>query len=299
MIGSYSSIYALSHRAVRDILDGDVVVQEKIDGSQISFGVDLDGVLHVRSKGKELVLDAPEKMFEKAVAEIRSVQYIMVPGWTYRGEYLQKPKHNVLAYSRVPQHNIILFDIDRGDQDYRRPAEVEDDAYLLDMEVVPTLFNGKLTSLNQVTAMFPQESILGGVKPEGLVVKNYNKFTSDHKVLMAKFVTAEFKESHQNEWGVSNPGKGDVVQKLIEGLRTEARWNKAIQHLREAGILVAGPQDIGPLLKEIGKDTHTEEREQIMEALFDWAWPQISRGITAGFPQWYKDRLTQQVFAEV
>jgi ATP-dependent RNA circularization protein (DNA/RNA ligase family) len=39
MILSYPSIYALGHRAIRELFDGPVVVEEKIDGSQFSFGV--------------------------------------------------------------------------------------------------------------------------------------------------------------------------------------------------------------------------------------------------------------------
>ena len=37
---SYPDVYELGHKIVSDVLNGHVLVQEKVDGSQISFGVD-------------------------------------------------------------------------------------------------------------------------------------------------------------------------------------------------------------------------------------------------------------------
>jgi len=90
---SYPKIYALGHREVKDIFSSEVIIQEKIDGSQISFGI-FDGELKIKSKSKELVLDAPDKMFIKAVNIINDIKDRLHDGWTYRGEYLVKPKQN-------------------------------------------------------------------------------------------------------------------------------------------------------------------------------------------------------------
>ena len=42
-----------------------------------------------------------------------------------------------------------------------------------------------------------------------------------------------------------------MIVQLAEGLRTEARWRKAVQHLREEGRLERSPKDIGALLVEL------------------------------------------------
>jgi hypothetical protein len=50
---SYPSIYNLGHRALTDLFSGGLVlVQEKVDGSQFSFGL-IDGVVRFRSKGRK------------------------------------------------------------------------------------------------------------------------------------------------------------------------------------------------------------------------------------------------------
>ena len=54
---SYPSIYNLGHKAVVDILNWPVMVQEKVDGSQFSFGVDDDGSILIRSKGATMYVE--------------------------------------------------------------------------------------------------------------------------------------------------------------------------------------------------------------------------------------------------
>lgn len=58
MIHSYSSIYALGHKALEDLLKTPVLVEEKLDGSQFSFGVYInqegERLLKCRSKGADI-----------------------------------------------------------------------------------------------------------------------------------------------------------------------------------------------------------------------------------------------------
>jgi hypothetical protein len=90
-----------------------------------------------------------------------------------------------------------------------------------------------------------------------------------------------------------------VVEQLIATLKTDARWHKAVQHLREAGKIEDSPRDIGLLMKEVPLDVVEEEIEFMKEKLFDWAWPQIRRGIIAGLPEWYKEQLLKRQFETV
>lgn len=297
MISSYASIYNLGHRAAQELFDGPVTIEEKVDGSQCSLGV-FDGELKFRSKGQQLNVDEPEKMFALGVESAKSRQHLLVDGWTYRGEYLKSGKHNTLAYDRHPEGHIIIFDIMKGEEDYLSYAEKAAEAKRIGLEVVPLMYEGLVDSMDAVTAMLDNVSILGGQKIEGVVIKNYQKFGPDKKVLLGKYVSAEFKEIHGGEWKKANPMAKDIVAQIIEAHTTPARWNKAIQHLKEEGKLTDTVQDIGPLLKEIGTDVHKECADSIKESLFKWAWPQIARGVIKGFPEWYKEQVSVPMFKE-
>lgn len=291
---SYPSTFALGHKALAELLLDPVLVEEKIDGSQFSFGV-FAGEFHARSKGATLNLIAPEKMFVRAIEVAQALP--LRDGWTYRAEYLLKSKHNALAYDRVPSQNLILFDINTAHETYLPYDEKAAEAARLGLEVVPRIFEGMVTDLDQFRRWLDAVSCLGGQKVEGLVVKNYARFGLDKKVLIGKFVSEAFKEIHAAEWKTANPGAADIVETIIRQYRTPARWAKAVQHLREAGTLEGSPRDIGLLFREVPDDIKTEAADAIRDALFAWAWPKVQRGATAGLAEWYKAELLREQFA--
>lgn len=292
-ISSYSTIYALGHRAIADILSGPVVVEEKVDGSQFSMQR-LNGELSCRSKGQDLIPDAPEKMFKKAVETAASLP--LTDGYVYRCEFLQGPKHNTLAYGRTPNGNLILLDVETAPQTYMTPAEKLAEGKRIGLEVTPLIFEGRITDMAQVQTMIERESILGGCNIEGVVLKSYAMFTADKKVAMAKMVADGFKEKNAANWRSENPTKADVVQVIIAQLRTEARWQKAVQHLREAGTLTDSPKDIGNLIREAQDDILKEEKQWIADELYRHSIQQILRSSVGGLAEWYKEQLAQSAF---
>ena len=296
---SYPQVFNMGHRYVKDLLTSPVLVEEKIDGSQFSFGVfEIDGerVVRVRSKGAEMIPDAPEKMFLRGVEWVRANADRLTVGWTYRGEFLAKPKHNALAYDRIPREHIILFDINAAQEDYLPWEAKAQEADRLGLEVVPVLHQGMVSSLEEFRALLSRESVLGGQKIEGVVVKNYALFGQDKKVLMGKFVSEAFKEVHAREWKAGNPGSADIVQRLVEMYHGPARWQKALIHLRERGLIEDWPRDIGLLMKEVWPDIVKEEEADMKARLFEWAQDKVRRGVTAGLPEWYKEELLKRQF---
>lgn len=294
---SYPSIFAIGHRALAELLLDPVIVEEKVDGSQFSFGLfDQEGerVLRCRSKGAQLNVVAPEKMFIRGVEVVKGLD--LKVGWTYRAEYLAKPKHNSLAYDRIPEKHLMVFDINSGHEEYLSYAEKSAECARLGLEIVPLVFEGVIENVEHFRSMIDRKSALGGQMVEGVVVKNYRRFGPDKKVLMGKFVSESFKEVHAAEWKASNPTRTDIVERLIDTLRTPARWNKAVQHLRERGQIEDSPRDIGLLIKEAQIDVEKECMELIAEKLAEWALPQIRRGVVRGLPEWYKDELVKRQF---
>jgi hypothetical protein len=300
MINSYPSIYNLGHAAIADLLASPVIVEEKIDGSQFSFRKNEEGEVSCRSKGAQINMLAPEGMFSKAVLTVSELAPLMRPGFTYRGEYLNTPKHNALVYNRIPAKHVILFDVNTGLETYTTPEEKRAYAAELGLECVPILFQGIIENVNHFRTLLETESVLGGQKIEGVVIKPaaYDLFGKDKKVLMGKFVSESFREVASKTWDAEHKTKGpqDIIQALASKYGTNARWNKAVIHLKERGALEGSPRDIGNLMKEVPEDVLKECVDEIKKDLFDWAWPQLRRTMIKGLPEWYKEELLKKAF---
>lgn len=292
---TYPQIFALGHKALESLLKDPVLIEEKVDGSQFSFGI-FKGELRCRSKGCNIFLDAPTSMFIPAVEYVKSVSNLLCDGWTYRAEFVGKPKHNVLAYDRIPKNGIIIFDINSAHEEYLSYDEKVQEAARLDLETVPRLYEGMLDGYQRFQMLLETVSVLGGQKVEGVVVKNYTRFGRDKKVLMGKFVSEFFKEVHQAEWKTQNTNHNDILLRMEMKYKTPARWAKAVQHLHEAGVLEQSPRDIGLLIKEVGNDIFKECESEIMAELKEWAMPQIRRLVIRGLPEWYKEELAKAQF---
>ena len=152
-------------------------------------------------------------------------------------------------------------------------------------------------SLEQMKTVLETDSFLGGQKIEGVVLKNYEQFGVDKKTLMAKFVRRDFVEDNREDWKRRNPGRADIIQSLIEQYGTEARWMKAVQHLREEDRLVGAPQDIGLLIGEVPADIFKDAEAEIKDALYAAFKKDIRCGVTRGLAEWYKRLLAEDFFA--
>ena len=298
MISAFPKIQQLGTRHTQDIFKNEVEITEKIDGSQISFGR-VDGNLYIRSKGAQLFPEACQKMFLGAVSHIIDIQDRIPDNTIFYGENLQKPNHNVLAYERVPKNHIILFGVSdqykNFSQDYRKWADT------LDIEAVPIISTGKIDGINDFTEILNTDSVLGNVKIEGVVIKNYERSYMIGDVLVditcAKYVSEKFKEKHKVEWNREHSNKSKFEQ-YKESFRTEARWQKAVQHLRDAGELENEPRDIGKLIKEIQNDIIAEEIDGIKIVLWNLFKNDMLRKAIAGAPEWYKEQLLKESFSE-
>lgn len=291
-VPGYAHPEALGHRAIGGLFDGPIVVQEKVDGSQVGFSLTPEGLLF-RSR-KTQIFPKTAAMFARLVESITERADLLRPEWVYYGEYLSKPKHNALAYERCPRGHVAVFDVMTGGQNYLGPDELATEAEHVGLEAVPLFYHGEVSDPLTLRDYLERDSFLGGTKVEGVVVKNYARFGVDHRPLMGKLVRDDFKERNAANWKKENHSSHDIVQLLSEQYRTEARWAKAVQHLTEDGLLEGSPRDIGKLMAEIPIDIQAECEDEIKEALWSWAWPNIKRGVTRGVPEWYKARLMEQ-----
>ena len=302
---SYPKIYGFGHAALREI-KGPFRIEEKVDGSQFSFGVAPDGTVAMRSRNNAVYESAEGKLFASAAVWVRELhrQGKLDSNLIYRGEVLHARHHNALTYGRVPKHNVILFDAELANEEGRfiTRQELEAEAERMDLEVVPVVIDGvDYPTLQILDGWLKTESVLGSVLIEGIVMKpqhpDHTQFGRDGKALIGKYVSESFKETHAKNWGESQPKAGkDIVQHVAETVCTPVRWEKVLYHMREDGLLTNEPKDIGPGIKKIQEDVIAECTEMMKDLLLQNFQKDILRTCIRGFPEWYKRRLVEASF---
>jgi hypothetical protein len=173
--------------------------------------------------------------------------------------------------------------------------EIKHWADALDVDVVPLLYQGKVSNPEMVIDMVKNTtSYLGGQMVEGVVVKNYKPWLFMGQILTpvmaGKYVSEAFKETHNKDWKKLNTGKGKF-EELKDKYRSEARWDKAIMRLKEEGNYTGSLKDIGAIIKIVRLDILEEERDNIKHDLWAIYKDDVLRGVTNGIPQWYKEKL--------
>lgn len=294
---SFPKVWALGQPPVRELFKDCVEITEKVDGSQIGFGL-FNGKLFVRSKGVKGIQNDPPNLFQPAIDYIKTNQHYLVPGAMYWAETLSAKKHNTITYNRVPKGSLVLFAIEFPGQEFASWGQVKSEASKLGCEVVQLLYEGRWNKdVSSLKDFLEWESFLGGSKVEGIVIKNYSRdgMVGEQYIpfLAGKLVSEKFKEKHQTTWKKEHTGKGRF-EDLCESFRNENRWNKAVQHLAEDGRLESSPRDIGELIKEVKRDIQEEEEEEIKERLWKIFVEEIIRNSTKGFAEWYKKKLLEQ-----
>jgi len=299
-IKAFPKIFHIGDGMIPNLFKGEVEITEKMDGSQFAFGVDEDGQIVMRSHGQELTNTDIPKMFKIAVAQVERMKPTFIEHFRdfyFYCEYLEKPHHNTLTYSRVPKNNLYLFGVLNVNK-FESNKKLKWWAKILEIEPPNILFTGEIKDpINDIEKFLDADSILGGTKVEGVVVKNYNEpaFRGSYvlPVSMGKYVSEKFKEKHNKEWK-EGTGKGKL-ELLIESFKTEARWQKAIQHLKDNDELENAPKDIGKLIKEIQRDLEDEEKEYIKTRLYQIFIGDICRTAKRGFPEYYKKCLLEGI----
>lgn len=280
----FPKIYRLGHKDVKDILDGPVEVTEKIDGSQISFGV-IEKKLVVRSKNTEI---NPADVPNQFVNSYQSVQRIfsegkLEEGYFYYGEAVRGFRHNVITYDIIPKEHIALYSIRKPDGTFEPDFKViQNTANSFGIDSVPLKHLGTI-SVPELEDILKQDSFYGP-RMEGLVIKSSRK-----KFEMAKLVRDDYKEVSQHVIKNSLPLEQRITELFLQ-YKTNARWDKAIQHYLDAGNSPDDKLVIPSLIKEVVQDILTEEGETIKDDLFAFFRKQFIRTVTEGLADYYFNR---------
>lgn len=305
---SYQKIQQSYHKEVQDIWKGHIVVEEKIDGSQFRIEIIKNGEILCGSHHQEL--NMVDSMFKLGTDQAKEIFKYLPESMTGADkinvfcEYLSKPKQNTIAYERTPEKHLVVFDVMYDDKYLNRESKEAFVRLYEGLEITPLLWEGEGKDFtDEIKAgLLSKPSYLGHQggydKVEGIVVKAYDNYYDVNKYpylqghwLCVKIVNESFQEKNK----VENPIAGDKMQKLKDSVNSEARWRKAVQHLREKGEIVDEMKDMAKLAPEVTKDLETEEKENIKEELWKLYGKSIIHNSIKGLPEWYKEQLMEKV----
>jgi hypothetical protein len=300
---AYQKIQQSYKEEVQDIWKGNIIVEEKIDGSQFRVKIDVNGVISYGSHHQEG--DMVDSMFKLATTQAEEMfkdlavknNHTII---TMFCEYLSKPKQNTISYSRVPEKNLILFDLMLGGRYMSRKIKENFVKTIPGLEIVPLLWEGRGSDFTDEikTTLLKSKSCLGHQagydRIEGVVVKNYDQYYDVNKYpymqgmwLCLKIVNETFQEKNK----VENPGVKGKFQILKDRYNTGARWKKAVQHLREKGDILDDMKDMAKIIPEVKSDLILEEKETIKGELWELYSHEIIGNSVRGLPEWYKKEL--------
>ena len=301
----YPKVLSLGQPLVAEIFDNPVEITEKVDGSQCRIQLTED----IAKCGSKNMTPADGKMFELAHEQANRIWHGDV--WCKYGdnvtlfmEFLNKEKHNVLIYSRVPLNNLYLFGAMVDDR-HLKTEELLELANKLDIEP-PHVIASEITINDQddLTEYLKTPSVLGNTILEGVVIKNYH---NSYPALLAstqaffgyplagKLVRDDFKERLNKEWSGKRQRETPLA-KVTKEFLTEARFNKAIQHLNDNGEITYEMRDLKGIIPEFYRDLIEEEHDEIVKLAMVDFWPHLRKRCDGYVVKTWKQYLIDKQF---
>jgi ATP-dependent RNA circularization protein (DNA/RNA ligase family) len=242
-----------------------IVVQEKLDGSNSSFKREGDSILCF-SRNTQLNEHNTLRGFYNWVQENLKAEDL-VEGAVYYGEWLVP---HTLRYGDNA-NKFYLFDIyDEETDRFVNFDLVKYQAEILGLNLVPLFYEGEYQSLEHIQS-FVGKSKLGEVG-EGVVVKNVNYTDKHGKQLFTKFVSDQFSEVAKVKQHKVNT-QNDALQEFVNSTVTKARVSKIVHKLVDEGLLNEdyAIEDMGAILKNTGvrvfEDVIKEELDELLKLL--------------------------------
>lgn len=240
----YPKIKYLGSAETKGIFDkssDEVVVQEKIDGANFRFMVK-DGDLTFGSRNVPQVENKNYDQFADTIEYLEENidKSKMDRDLVYIGEATQK---HTLEYNweEIPQ--LLGFDVLHRDSGLPLNWELAKEKFnKVGLAFVPILWRGKVKEWEEKDIKdFLEGSKYRKGKPEGIVIKNYERLNNFDRPLFAKVKIEEFREKAKAKFG-DNKAKRTNTAYVVEKYLTESRIRKIIlKMIKEEGKELARP----------------------------------------------------------
>lgn len=263
----YTDVVRLGHRTTVGVLseNDNIIIQEKLDGANASFKVE-DGIVLTFARNTQLNEKNTLRGFYQWTQTLNPDE--LLEGVVYFGEWLVKHK---LDYGDN-MSQFYLFDIyNEHVQEYVNFSMVKDESKLLNLNLIPILYEGKYQSFEHLQSFVGQSSL--GEQGEGIVVKNVTHRDRFGKQVFVKLVTDKFREV-QKQKAPKDPSATTQEMVFVNTFLRKGRVEKLLHKLVDEGTLDEkfGIEDMGTILKNLGQRSYEDmlkEERDFLPAEFD------------------------------
>ncbi|UNA01647.1 putative RNA ligase [Bacillus phage vB_BcgM] len=275
----------------------EIVIYEKVDGSNASFAQDT-GLEKVRRFSRKLELTEEWGLNGFVEWTIDSIDgQALLPDVLYFGEWTAPHK---VRYAEEFTRTFFLFDLyDTKTKKYLPYGNVEEEAKRLGLKLAPVLYEGEFISFEHLMSFVGQTKLGGNVGGqaggEGIVVKKVN----DKDQVFLKLVDEAFLEVHNStgsrQKAPKDPNKASAERAFVAATVTEARVDKILYKLSDEGVLpdVLVIQDMGDILKAAGNVVYEDIMEEEASELLpdEYEKKEVRRAVGGVLPQIVKQVL--------
>ena len=288
----YPKIHRLGKEETDGILDHELVVQEKIDGANVSIFW-LNGEVRCGTRTRMLPKDESFNGFQEAVMSntfiknyLQTFQEIIL-----YGEWLVK---HTITYNEEAYRKIYLFDVYIKDENIWLPQdEVKDVSDVLCLEYPHIFATGKLTE-EQINEFVGKSMIAPA--GEGVVLKAPGFFNAFGDHCYAKVVHQKFKEANAIVFGGNNKHSDTYWEMyVVNKYCTTARVRKIMQKLQSVTEKRLDMEHTSQIAGTCYHDLMTEEIWEIVKKVPALDFKKLKGLCTRKFIQIYHDILNNSL----
>lgn len=264
-LGRYQHIERLGNEEVEGLLDGDVIVETKIDGANltVAYYKEHHGIVIASRNQIAYKEDMEKKGFQGAVEYVLNhdgIQTAVYMGWILRGEWVAK-MHNILYNKEIFGHYYV-FDVQDISGNYIHPDVWMPKLKELGVQFIPILARLTRPTPEQLAELTKGPDEFGAQQKEGIVIKRYDYYNKYGRMTWAKLVSKDFGEKNKLAFGASQQDPPEL--RFVANIITTGFIMKTIHTIEDLKGVEKIP--IKTMPEVLGRVWH----DAIMEELWDF-----------------------------
>lgn len=204
-LSKFQHIERMGHEEVEGVLSGEVIVQTKLDGANLTVARDPEKGMVIASRNQAISVGGnPPNGFQGAVEYVlahQGIQEVVCSGdFVLRGEWLVK---HSLTYREDVYRHLYVFDVEDPDGTYLHPDHFLPMLERHGIKTIPILARLTNPTLEDLLPLVVGPDEFGAKQKEGVVIKNYGFKNRWDRTTWGKVVSADFKEKNKLSFGAS------------------------------------------------------------------------------------------------